>query len=255
MKKNQSMYKTIASKLRERILSEEIKPSEKLPSERELCEHFRVSRLTIRKVLDVLEKERLVLRRQGSGTYVSPNSGRRIPLLIDYTGSMKEYAPDLNRTVLIWKWQEAVDWAAKLLNIPPGEQIFYSERVDNLEENPAAWDQVYIPRSFAYKLSENELSRVDFLEGWTKACDFKVESCSQYIEAVSASTDICRNLKIVKGHAVLKSTEIYYTFHNRPAGLFISYYHPKYITIASQFRWGSIEREKNRKENIYEKQH
>lgn len=65
-------YKEIASTIRKQILSDGSLVSYKLPTEKELCAAFHVSRQTVRQALDVLTKEGLICSRQGSGIYTIP---------------------------------------------------------------------------------------------------------------------------------------------------------------------------------------
>jgi len=60
----------IATLLKEAISAGQYQPDERLPPERELAEHFGAARNTVRQALNLLEKEGLVIRRAGSGTYV-----------------------------------------------------------------------------------------------------------------------------------------------------------------------------------------
>ena len=233
-----TQYSKVAGQLRESILAGRWQPGESLPPERRLCRQFGLSRITIRQALQMLENERLVDCRHGSGTYVSPHPTRRIPLMIDYTGSMRMHASRLRRRVLLRRWQTANQEVAASLAIRPGEQFLYAERVDVLEDGqPVAWDEVYIPGPFAKGLEKKQLAHVDFLETWTKLCRFRIESCRQAVEAVGATAADNRNLGIPRGKAVLKSTENYCTQQDQRAGLFISYYHPDHICITSTFNW------------------
>jgi len=61
----------VAAQLRQRILDGEFAYEQRLPAERNLAEEFGVSRGTIRSVLDILERQHLVARQIGSGTYVT----------------------------------------------------------------------------------------------------------------------------------------------------------------------------------------
>ena len=67
-------YQLIAEELRKQILSAKCLISYKLPTEKELCEKYRVSRQTIRQALYVLAEEKLITSRQGSGFYTIPLS-------------------------------------------------------------------------------------------------------------------------------------------------------------------------------------
>lgn len=79
-------YSLIMDYVKNKILSKELKPGDKVPSENELAKIFNVSRLTARKALENLEYESMVTRIQGLGTFVAsaqePLKGRRIGVLI-----------------------------------------------------------------------------------------------------------------------------------------------------------------------------
>jgi DNA-binding GntR family transcriptional regulator len=62
----------IAAKLREAIHAGRFAPSGKLPSQPELAAHFRVARETVKRALDQLRTERLIMTRQGAGAFVIP---------------------------------------------------------------------------------------------------------------------------------------------------------------------------------------
>ena len=66
-------YSKLASILREQIYSGFIKPGEFLMSENELCRHYQLSRSSVRKSLDELLKEGLVIKKAGQGTIVTPD--------------------------------------------------------------------------------------------------------------------------------------------------------------------------------------
>lgn len=72
-RENEFRYSKLANILREQILSGYIKPGEYLLSENELCKHYGMSRTSVRKSLDQLLKDRLIVKKVGQGTIVSPD--------------------------------------------------------------------------------------------------------------------------------------------------------------------------------------
>jgi multiple sugar transport system substrate-binding protein len=113
-------YSWLASILKEQIYSGFIKPGEFLMSENELCRYYQLSRSSVRKSLDELLKEGLVIKRPGQGTFVSPdliinNEQRRVLRIIATTPS---HFVDTCMPLLIDEFTKAypnVD--VKLLNI------------------------------------------------------------------------------------------------------------------------------------------
>lgn len=67
------IYKSIAERLRIRLNSADFTLNSLLPGEKKLAEEFAVSRMTIRKAIDLLVAWGLVVRRHGSGTYLVRN--------------------------------------------------------------------------------------------------------------------------------------------------------------------------------------
>ena len=71
-------YQQIKDYLQQQIAANTYTPDEKLPSEKELCEQFKVSRITVRKALSELEESGTIYRVAGRGTYISPSGARRM---------------------------------------------------------------------------------------------------------------------------------------------------------------------------------
>jgi DNA-binding GntR family transcriptional regulator len=236
--KQEKAYDRVASELRDRILSRLIEPGQQLPTENELIREFSVSRITVRRALEILEEEHLIHRRQGKGSFVSPNPIRRIPLLIDYARSVRTHAPKLRRELLVWKWTRPPEDIREQLKLRAQEQVFYCERVDILDGRPVAFDRAYISPSFARELSEEDLAAVDFNEMWEKKSGFKISTCTQIVDAVAADSSVADRLGLEVGAPVLQGTERYFTRSKRPTGIFVNFYHPDYISLVSQFNWG-----------------
>tara|TARA_B100000609_G_scaffold133139_1_gene106449 strand:- start:297 stop:1019 length:723 start_codon:yes stop_codon:yes gene_type:complete len=230
-------YQTAAEKLRNAITSGEYPPGSKLPTERELCHKLEVSRITVRQALSLLETEQLINRKQGSGTFVRKNHIPRIPLNIDYASSMNDHATELVRTLLMSKWIKPDEVIAERLHISNDEDVLYAERLDQVEGSPIAWDQAYIPMRTANGLTEKHLAELDFVTQWTEACQFEILSCEQTVEATAAGVMQAKHLKVQRKSPVLKTDELFITATHEPAGLFISFYHPKKIYISTYHRW------------------
>lgn len=246
MESDSNRYRKIADTLRRRILAGKSFPDGKMPDERRLAETFKVSRVTVRKALRILEDEMLLRRVQGSGTYINPASTGKIPLMIDYSGTMSEYAPKLKRKLILREMRKVSSGQAAEMNVAPEQEIVYLERVDLLEGKPVAFDKAYIIPEYGETLSGKDFEHVDFIEKWTSLKAFTIEYCTQNIEAVAADCGCCEKLEIGKALPVLKSSEHYYVRRGLLAGYFVSYYNPEYISIRTQYNWKNVSAMKKR---------
>lgn len=98
MENAEPLYMKITNELREKIYNEEIKVGERLPTEMELIEEYKVSRITAKRALEDLKNEGLITRVRGRGSYVSYNATKSsdvnnvyrkvISVLIPFSNSM-----------------------------------------------------------------------------------------------------------------------------------------------------------------------
>ncbi len=230
-------YRKAAEKLRSRILSGAIAPGSRLPAERDLCRLLRISRITVRQALDLLEEEHLIVRRHGSGTYASDRPQMVVPLGVDYAGSLHEHAAKATRELLsLSKSMVLPDWCAGIFPTEDTE-FFLAERLDRNAGNPLAWDVAVIPATFGSRLTKKDWAAVDFVEKWTRRHAFKIGAIRQRISAVSATHEDESLLGLPPGAPVLKAIEVYETTAGEVAGAFLSHYHPARVEIHSRYRW------------------
>lgn len=232
-----SAYKQVADSVRQQILTGEVVPGERLPTERELCEQFSASRITIRRALQVLADEMLIQRRHGSGTFVSPTPSRQIPLLnTDFSGSIAAHAPDLQRQLESWEWRSATVEVANLLQIDAGDRVLFARRIDVLADAPVAYDEVYLIEKTANRLDKNDLGELRFLEHWRKVQDLRIDYLTQSIEAITAETMHCRFLSVKKNQPLLKEIDVVFLESSVACGAFISYYRSDLFRLTSTIR-------------------
>ena len=233
------IYDTAAETLRRRILRGRYRPGTRLPTERELCGDLRVSRITVRRALQILEEERLIDRRQGSGTYVAPHPTLKIPLMIDYTGSMRRHAPGLRRRVLFVRCERPPDDVRRELGLAPDATVLHARRRDRRGRVTVAMDETFISAAFSRRLKASDLAHVDFVEDWTRKEDFRVARVAQRVEAVAATREWAALLAVAEGSPLLRTIETYRTHSGAVCGLFVSYYVPEHIMLVSEWRWGT----------------
>jgi GntR family transcriptional regulator len=218
-------YNRVAAALRDQILSGSWEGRPQLPTERELCDQFEASRITIRRALQILEDEQLVERHQGVGTFAKSNPERKIPLLTtDYFGSIQTHAPDIARVLVSLQAIEADEHDARALRIRTGTPVREAVRIDRLRDEPIATDRVLVLESFANRLDQVHFAEMDFLAVWSRRQRIDLDYCTQSIEATRAEMPVAALLGIQANDIVLKETNVITVTGGVSAALFVTHY-------------------------------
>lgn len=141
------LYLQLAELVRAQIKDGAIRTGDALPSEREFSEAVGISRVTVRKALDVLLREGLLSRRHGSGTYIAPRIEQPAALLAGFSADMaiRGHAPG---SVLIEKATGLpTPDEAMALGLSPDQQVHRLTRVRTADGEPLAIERAVIPAS------------------------------------------------------------------------------------------------------------
>ncbi len=143
-------YLQLQDKLRSAILGGDIAPGEALPSERDLADALGLSRMTVRRALELLVGQKLAERRQGSGTYVLP---RRLEQTVDRVLGFAEEAKSLGfeagSTLLESLTLPADVGVAAALKLPADTPVRRITRLRTADGAPLALQLAHLPPPFA----------------------------------------------------------------------------------------------------------
>lgn len=232
-------YQRIADSLRQRLIEGQWQPGQRLPPERELCEQFDVSQITVRRALQILVEDNLVERRQGAGTFAASAAQRKIPILnTDFFGSMRRHAPRLERRLHSAERTTVDSELAGPLRACIGDPVLKTVRVDSLLGKPVTMDEVAILGRYSDRLRDVDLADLDFVRRWQVVQKTTLKYCEQTIEAVKAKASVGRLLDIRPGDPLLKETSLMFASGGQPAGLFISYYRHDCFRFSVTFDFG-----------------
>jgi GntR family transcriptional regulator len=153
------LYQQIKVLILQSLQAGEWKPAEAIPSEVELAARFRVSQGTVRKAIDELAAENLVVRRQGKGTFVSTHAEQHVQYrflkLMPDDGDGEGQA---QRTVLECKRVRATAEVARALALRSGEPIVQVRRVLSFRGNPTILEDLWLPGNAFKGLSAEQMA-------------------------------------------------------------------------------------------------
>lgn len=152
-------YKKIVNEIREDIIKERF-PNKKLPSTKSFAKKYNVSVITIKKALEVLEKEDLITVKHGSGIFISENKAAilRSKYEIKMAG-FKLNSRNLNykNKTVVFKRIKATTFLTDTLAIDPDDEIFEIIRLRIIDEKPIQYEKTYIPVKLYPTLTEKDL--------------------------------------------------------------------------------------------------
>lgn len=199
------LYAQIKDTLRGGILDGRYPPHSRMPSESELQAMFDVSRITIRQALGDLQKEGLIFKVHGKGSFVSqPRAFQNVTSLQGFAEAMSEGGHDILNRVLSFDIRPASDEVAARLGLAPGSPVAEIHRVRLLNRAPVSYEISVLPEHFARPLARADLVMRDIFLILENDCAMPLGSADLAIDAIAAPVDIARSLDVKKGAPLLR---------------------------------------------------
>ena len=142
------LYQQIKSLILQSLQAGEWKPGEPIPSEMDLASRFKVSQGTVRKAIDELAAENLVVRRQGKGTFVATHAEQNVQYrflkLVPDSGDTQAEGP-AERTIVDCKRLRATSDVARALALRTGDAVLQVRRVLAYAGVPTILEDLWLP--------------------------------------------------------------------------------------------------------------
>lgn len=220
------LYQQIKALLLSSLQAGEWQPGDPIPSEMELAARFEVSQGTVRKAVDELATENLLVRRQGKGTFVAshhseawqyrflrlvPDSGEKVPLKNQFL-SCNAVKPSSS--------------VSHLLRLGSGESVIQIDRVQTALGKAIVYEQIWLPQK---RFAGMTLS---FLVNWsgplyafyeTKFATHMVRA-EEKIKAIAADAVSANHLQLAPGSPLLLVERMSFTYGNKPVEIRRAHY-------------------------------
>lgn len=182
-----TIYEQVANIIRDNITKGFWQEGTKIPSEKELCEYFNVSRGTIRSAITILADEGFLEKVHGKGTYVTVGkiSYPFTQQLISYAESMKEKGIEFDTIVLKKEVIKPNDKIQKSLNIPYDSEVLYLKRLRLVEGQPAILLYNWISLDKCPGLDKFDFSEIGLFEAMEISINEKINYGVRNFEATN----------------------------------------------------------------------
>jgi GntR family transcriptional regulator len=175
--------------LRDEIAAGRWEVGERLPSERELCETFNLSRTTVREAIDALVNEGLLQREKGRGTFVAEpkilESLLQTP--IGFTDAMLEQGYQVVTKVLRMEIAPAPRIATEELRLKSHEPVIIIDRLRFILNEPILLVTSYVPERICPGLIDEDLAHNSLYHVLRGRCGLTIARAKRFMEAVAAN--------------------------------------------------------------------
>jgi GntR family transcriptional regulator len=225
------LYQQIKALLTQSLQSGEWKPGELIPSEVELAGRFKVSQGTVRKAIDELAAENLVVRRQGKGTFVATHHEARAQF------RFLRLMPDIGdphyaeSRFLEVKRLRAPAEVARQLDMKSGDSVIFIKRVQSFDGVPTILEEIWLPGAIFKGLTAERLSEYKGPMYGLFESEFgtRMIHAAEKLRAVPAGADESEVLAVEMGTPLLSVERVSYTYGNKPVevrrGLYLTIRH------------------------------
>ena len=237
--KNIPLYIQVKNDIYNRIITNEY--GEMLPTEKELIETYKVSRVTLRKALEKLEKEKIIIRKAGFGTRINRNQSelKNFTLVKSFTNEMKETGAKNTITFSsIISIVFADKHMAEIFNCDIDTKLYNLKRVRGVGEKAIVYSDTWLNLKVDLPTTKEFLfgSLYDFLI----KNDIVFSRFEEELEAIMPDKEIRLKLRLEKDGAVLKRVRKGYDVDNNLLEYTKNYYDAKFYKYTVEV--ASIER-------------
>lgn len=221
-------YYIIKNDIIKKINNNELSSHQPLPSERELIDSYKVSRITVRRAIDELVKDGYVYKVGGKGSFVNESSSNQnLNTVHSYTEEITNQGKIPSRKVLKTGIIKGSNEICEKLNLDKNEDIFILERVYYADEKPLCLTKAYLPYKYFGKIEFFDFANNSLYDVLENFYNVKITRATQVLEAASSVDEINHLLDVDHGHPLLLFNTTTYgksDGNEFPIEYFVSYY-------------------------------
>ena len=212
------LYEQIKILLTQSLIAGEWRPGESIPSEIELAGRFRVSQGTVRKAIDELAADNILVRRQGKGTFVATHAEPQVRhrfLRVIADGGERE--PVESRLIECRRGKAPV-LVGKALGLKAGSATVCVKRLLIFSGRPIIFDEIVLPEPMFKGLNAEKITayKSSYYNLYESQYGVRMIRAEERLKAVFADPETTKLLQVKTGAPLLRVDRIAYTYDDRP---------------------------------------
>ena len=205
------LYAQLKEALIDAIARHEFAPGDQLPSQRALCEQYKMSHMTARRAINELIHEGVIYAIPGKGIYVAePKQEAEAGPLVGFTEDMAQRGMEASSQVLAAEIVGASTVLAQALDLAVGAPLVYLRRVRLANDEPIAVQTAYLPHALCPGLLEHDLERSSLFALLRTVYGLHLADSKESVEAVLADEECAALLGLSLPAALLISEQLTY---------------------------------------------
>ncbi|MET1077157.1 MAG: GntR family transcriptional regulator [Pseudomonas sp.] len=235
------LYSQLKELLRSRIFDGSYAPHSRMPSESELGRTFSVSRITVRQALGDLQKEGLIFKIHGKGTFVAkPKAFQNVSTLQGLAESMTQMGYEVLNRLRSFKFVAASARVAERLQVAEDSLVTEIKRVRLINREPVSLEITYLPQAVGERLEKADLVTRDIFLILENDCGIPLGHADLTIDAVLADSELTQALGVEEGAPIMRIERLTHAADGTP----LDFEHLYYRGDAFQYRL-RIDRQKD----------
>lgn len=212
------LYRQIKDRLMRALDSGEWQPGQMVPSEHELAKRYGVSQGTVRKAIEELAAEHVLVRHQGKGTFVSSHHEERAQFRFLRLRRDAGGLPATESSILECRRVRPPADVTRELQMRAGESAVFIRRMLTVDAFPAVLDELWLPGSLFRGLTQERLQQYKgpLYALFEASFGTRMLKAREQLKAISCPADQALLLGIEVGKPVLLVDRLSTTYHDRP---------------------------------------
>lgn len=203
-------YEVIKQEIKGQIREHILKPNQVIESENEMCQHYGVSRVTVRKAIDELCAEGILYRIKGKGCFVRELKDEKRSHIYSFTEAVENEGKTPSKRQLSLKKKKADAYLAEKLQIPEGAEVYEIKSLYYADGIPYSLNTAVLPEERFPKLDFFDFNNRSLYEVLRSFFHTEMYRVRQTLEAVAADQETAQMLERSKEQPLLKIKAVSY---------------------------------------------